>query len=160
MYEAKIVPFIIKELENAFLSLSQNPPKTSREAAQRIADGYARYAKPATGVGAPAAFTGSEATRMANAMARSFQPLGNAGLSSAGMANGILAFWLSPPIAFGPNITVAWPGFGVMISCLSSLKSTKVSEAQAARKLARCLDAATRLVLVQPAVPGPPVPIA
>jgi hypothetical protein len=156
----KIMPFIIQELESAFLSLLRDPPKSGRAAAKVIADAYARYARPAIGVGVPAIFTGTEASRMANAIAGSFNPKGNAGLASTGMANGVLAFWLTPPVAFGPNITVAFPGYGVLMACLSTLKSTKISENQAARKLARCLDSATKLVLVQPAVPGPPVPIA
>lgn len=154
------MPFIIAELENAFLSLARNPPKTPREAAKVIADGYARYAKPATGVGVPAIFTGTEASRMANAMATAFNPKGNAATAAAGMAAGVQAFWLAPPIAFGPNITVSWAGFSVLLGCLKSMRSTGVPTSQAARKIANCFDTATRLVLVKPAVPGPPVPIA
>lgn len=154
------MPFILAELENAFLTLSRNPPKTPREAAKVIANGYAKYAKPATGVGVPAIFTGTEAARMANAMATAFHPKGNAATAAAGMAAGVLAFWLTPPIAFGPNITVSWPGFSVLLGCLKGMRSTGVSATQAARKAANCFDTATRLVLVQPAVPGPPVPIA
>lgn len=154
------MPFVLAELENAFLSLARNPPKTSREAAKVIADGYARYARPATGAGAPAVFTGTEASRMANAMARAFNSNGNAATAAAGMAAGVQAFWLAPPIAFGPNITVAWSGFPTLLGCLKGMRSTGVPASQAARKLANCLDTATRLVLVQPAVSGPPVPIA
>lgn len=154
------MPFVIAELENALISLINNPPSTPRETAKVIADGYAKYAKPALGVGAPAVFTGSEASKMANIMARGFNKNGNAGIASNSMAAGILAFWLSPPIAFGPNITVSWAGFPAMTACLSGMINTKISGPQAARKIARCIDSATRLVLVQPAAPGPPVPVA
>jgi len=154
------MPFILPALEQGFLDIIKNPPKSAKASAQRIAKAYADYARPATGAGAPAAFTGAEISAMANAMAGSFQEKGAPPLASNGIVSGVQAFWLAPPVVFGPSPTVLWAGAPVLLGCLASLANPKISENAAAKRLARCFDTATKLVFVQPPGPVPPVPIA
>lgn len=148
-------------LQNGFLDIIRNPPKSPREAANKMAKIYADYARSATAIGAgPAVLTGTEMMRMANVLASGFNPRGGAAAASQSMIGGITTFWLTPPVVFGVGVVVSWAGSSVLGSCLgSSFTNPKVPSGVAAAKLANCFDVATRLVFVQPPGPVPPVPI-
>lgn len=154
------MPLLPIVLEKGFRDIIEKPPKNPIDAANKMANVYADYASAAISAVGPAAFTGAEARKMAGIIAGGFNPLGAPPAASGGLINGIAAFWLAPPVSFGGGVVVAWPGPPALGSCLaSSFYNSKVPAAVAAKLLANCFDAATRLVLVQPIGPGPPVPI-
>lgn len=152
------MPFNLPALTQGFLRVINNPPPSPTDTARIIANAYAEFVRPALGVGAPGAFTGTEAARMATIMASGFSPNGNPAAASNAIVNSVTAFWLTPPVIFGPNPVVSFGGGPVLLTCLKTLSNPQVKGPDAARKLANCFDKATRLVLVQPPV-GPPVPI-
>jgi hypothetical protein len=138
-----------------------NPPANPIDAANKMAKVYTDYARQAAAPGAgPATLTGAETAAMANVLVGGFNPLGAASAAAGGLVGGITTFWLAPPVVFGAGVVVAWPGPPALGSCLnSSFTNPKIPAGAAAAKLANCFDSATRLVLVQPPAPVPPVPI-
>ena len=98
--------------------------------------------------------------KMASVMAGGFSANGVPPAASASIVQSVFTFWLAPPVSFGAGAAVSWTGGPALGSCLiSSLVNPRVPVGVAARLLANCFDTATRLVLVQPVAPGPPVPI-
>lgn len=154
------MPFILPVLTQGFLRVIQNPPPSPKETARILADAYAEFVRPAIAVGAgPATFTGTEAARMAQSMSSGFNPNGNSAAASNGIVGAVTSFWTAPPVVFGAGAVVAFAGGPVLLSCLATLSDPTIEAPAAARKLANCFDKATRLVLVQPPGPVPPVPI-
>ena len=154
------MPFNSPALESKLLDMIKNPPPSPFEAGKKLGQAYAEFVKPALGAGSPGTFTGLEAFSLAAAAGASFQAPGLPPQSINGIVNGITAFWLAPPVTFGPAVTSLWTGQGVLISCLAAMANLRITEGLAAKKLVQCFDAATRLVFVQPPGPVPPVPLA
>lgn len=152
-----LVPII---LEKGILDLMTNQPKSVQEAARKLADIYAKYAQFAVVAGTPAAFTGLEARQMERRLASGFRnpKSGNPSRGGGGIIGGIQAFWLAPPVAFGYGPASLFTGAPVLGSCLSaSFRNPRVPAGLAAKKLANCLDKATRLVFAVGALGPQPV---
>ena len=147
-------------LESRILELFNSYPGTTRDAANRVAKAYADYCSGAQAAGAPVLLTGAEQTAMAAALYPGFISKGNLQLFIQSMVQGVFAFWLAPPVPFaGGAITVSWTGAPALQVCLRTLVNPRITIGAAARRVANCLDTATRLVFVQPPTPTPPVPV-
>lgn len=147
-------------LESRILNIFNSYPSTTRDAANKIAKAYASYCAGAQAAGSPVILTGAEETAMAAVLYPGFISKGNLALFTQSMVQGVFSFWLAPPVPFaGGAVTVAWTGAPALQVCLRSLVNPKISIGAAARRIATCLDTATRLVFVQPPTPTPPVPV-
>lgn len=143
------MPLMPIVLEKKLLAMMRDKPSSPEESARRMSMAYADYAKFATSFGTPAAFTGLEAKQMERRLTAAFRnPAGgNPGRGGGGIIGGLQAFWLTPPVAFGYGPASTFAGAPVLGSCLgASFTNPRISEGLAAKKLANCLDKATRLV--------------
>ena len=148
------MPFLIPVLKQGFLDIIINPPNNPLDAARKMAQAYADYAKPAASLFGPAVFTGNEVNVMANVLAGGFNPLGAAPAAAGGLVGGIQAFWTAPPVVFGAGAAVAFVGGPALGSCLNgSFTNPRIPAGAAAAKLATCFDVATRLVQVVSGAP-------
>lgn len=153
------MPLIPIVLEKGLLDMMIDKPTSPQEAARRMADVYARYARFAV-AGGPASFTGLEARQMERRLVGGFRnpESGNPSRGGGGIIGGIQAFWLTPPVVFGAFTASFFAGAPVLGSCLgSSFRNPRIPVGLAAKKLANCLDKATRTVFAVGV--GPPVPV-
>ncbi len=143
------MPLMPLVLEKGLLDMMREKPESPQAAARRMSQVYADYAKFALSFGTPASFTGVEAKQMERRLVGGFQnpKSGNPSRGGGGIIGGIQAFWLVPPVAFGYGPASIFSGAPVLGSCLSaSFTNPRIPDGLAAKKLANCLDKATRLV--------------
>lgn len=151
------MPLVPSILVQSVKDLITNKAEDPSDSSIKFAKAYFDYAKKATSFGTSAIFTGLEQRQMANALIVAFSnpKAGSPSKAANGIVKGLTAFWLTPPVVFGYGPVTSFLGSGVLLNCLiSSFTNPKISEGLAAKKLANCLDAATRTVFTT-GVSGP-----
>ena len=160
------MPLVKPILEKGFRDIIESPPKNPIEAANKMAGVYADYAASALALPAgPPNFTGTEKRVMANILVGGFNPMGSPPAAVGAILSGVVAFWTSPPVIFGPGVppaigpsTLVLPlGSAALQICLvSSFGNPNISSGRAAALLANCFDAFTKLVQVTFPIVAPP----
>ena len=142
-------------------------PQTPVDAAKKMASIYDQYAQLAMAGPSLPAFTGLEKGRLESLLlaALAVPLVGAPPLIAAAWANGMLAYWNTPPVPFvGPAVAGA---VTLAVGCLSAIAPLTVvfsnpfnTPESAAVQIASALDIATRTVIVTIAPPpGTIVPL-
>lgn len=127
-------------------------PSDALAACQQLAGYYQAYA--ATGQAGgfiPPVFTGLEQAQFANVLAAAFDlspPSGTPASAAAAFVGAVTAFWMTPPVVFGPGLVTSFPGAAALQATLVALFSNFNDAATAASGLAAALDVATKTVQV------------
>lgn len=137
-------------------------PATPEEAAERIASSYVDYAAGASAAGALPLFTGLEKAALKATLLTALSvpnPAPTAFVDA--LALGLTAFWMAPPVLFGPA-----PAGSVTVAVFDTIKPALLAgmlpgiPLEAVDALLRsAVHAATMTVLVTVTPPIPPAPV-
>lgn len=158
------MPLVASTLSQGLTNLVQRPPYTPQEVGERWARIYGDYASRATSIlgGSPVSVVANQKVLSA-ALAAVFATSKLAPASASQMASAFTAFWFSPPLVFTgafPGVVTLAPGGpalqAVLLSTWASNYASRAPNGVAMTKIAACLDAFTRLIIVTHAtVPDP-----
>lgn len=136
-------------LQSRLLELDLTKPPDAQDAARRLAQAYFDYASTAQAGGFPGIFTADRKQRMESTL------VGALRASAPFPATFVLAwvaaytaFWMAPPVVFGPGLVTAPAGAGLLSGQLLAALVTPQPSALAALRIATALDLATRATLV------------
>lgn len=142
-------------LQAGLLQLMSGGFQSAHEAANALAGVYDSYARLATANLVLPLITGAERVRMANLMAAGFVPSPSPMVAAHSIALGVTAYWTG--VVFGLGLFTFFPA-PLLEGQLATMVDA-VSAAQAAERLARAFDTATRLAIVTFPPPVGPVPL-
>lgn len=149
---ALIPSVLIGQLAGAFAA----PVRDASTAARRHAIAYECYARSAMAGAFPWAATGAERERLVQSLLGAMIPAGSGPQMAGAWAQGLLAFWLAPPVVFGAGVVTAFPGQPALAAALTAAFSNpNNTAATAAVSVSQALDAATRTILVTLPILGP-----
>ena len=138
------------------LASALRPSRSPQAAAQAWGAAYAAYARAAQAAGVPWVPTGAEEARFSATLVRSMTVGGSPSLLAGAVCDAILAFWMLPPVVFGPGAVTAFGGQAVLQSSLAALFSNPRNEGTiVATHAAAAMDAASRTVIVTLPIVGP-----
>jgi hypothetical protein len=143
-------------LKASLKALMDTNPSTGAAAATAWGAAYSAYAILGQANGIPGIFTGLEGTQFANALLPVFSTDNSTAAQAAtAFQNAMTAFWLTPPVLFGPTgTTTAITGLPALTALFTSLFSDKDL---ASNYLATILDTCTKTVAVTIVIPPPTV---
>jgi hypothetical protein len=146
------------------LAISGGFPRDPYEAGKRWAHAYALYAADAMSIpptaAPPASLAAGEAT-LAALLGALWTSSRSAPQSANGMASGLTAFWLAPPVVFGAGLVTAVTGTSALASALQGIWASNQSGKQSAdfcaKKVAAAIHAFTLTVITTTPSGGGPV---
>lgn len=151
------MPLILPMLTQGLAAALSSPTPSFDAAAERLAGAYARYAAAGTAAGIPWVPTGAEELRLRMRLRAGMVKDGGSPLAFAtAFSEGLLAFWMTPPVPFGPGVTAAMLGLpGLQVTLAAFFANPNNPTPAVVSTLAGALDLATRTVVVVYPVTGP-----
>lgn len=150
------MPLNLGQLANDLEKVVTDHPKNPAIAAQKLAKAYEAYASQATGAGLPVSLTGSEVTRLQAAILPAIASplLGLPPIFGAAWQVGITAFWIAPPVLFGPGLVTVPPAPTIVLGVTASVLAPKPAKLWALA-MATALHSGVAGVM-QVTIPGAP----
>lgn len=151
------MPLLLPVLSQSLAAVFSGPALSPDAAAGRLASAYAGYAAGGMALGIPWVPTGAEEQRLRLRLRAALVPETGSPVSMASaFTEGVLAFWLTPPVPFGPGVVTVIPGLiGLQTGLAAFFANPLNPSAAVASCVASLLDQATRTVVVVYPVTGP-----